>query len=86
MRRSIGDAPARRQPNEPKPEQHPVQRENPAKMPDAEPDADMAEKHALAMFDKKHPVHREALHLLRAIMPDILIPESWFDEPPAMAA
>ena len=31
-------------------------------------------------------MHREALHLLRQILPDIVIPESWFDEPPAMAA
>ena len=66
-----------------------MHRENQAKMPDAEPDASTAEKQALAvkaMFDKKHPMHREALHLLREILPDIVIPESWFDEPPALAA
>ena len=63
-----------------------MHRENQAKMPDAEPNAGKAEKHALAMFNKKHPVHREALHLLREILPDIVIPENWFDEPPALAA
>ena len=63
-----------------------MQRENLAKMPDAEPDAGMAEKHALAMFDKKNPVHRETSHPLREILPDILVPESWFAEAPATAA
>ena len=63
-----------------------MHRENQAKMPDAEPNAGKAEKPAHAMFNKKHPVHREALHRLRKILPDIVIPESWFDEPPALAA
>ena len=55
-------------------------------MPNEEPHAAMAEKLALTMFNKKHPVHREDLNLLRQILPDIVIPESWFDETPAMAA
>ena len=81
--------PPRPRPPEPNAEQNLMQRENPAEMPAAEPDPAMAEKQALAvaaMFDNKHPLHREALHLLREILPDIVIPESWFDEPPAMAA
>ena len=63
-----------------------MHRENQAKMPNAEPNAGMAEKPALAMFNEKKPMHREALHPLWKILPDIVIPESWFDEPPAMAA
>ena len=81
--------PPRPRPPEPNATQDPLHRENQAEMPDAEPDPAMAEKQALAvkaMFDKKHPLHREALHLLREILPDIVIPESWFDEPPALAA
>ena len=81
--------PPRPRPPEPNATQHPLHRENPAELPEAEPDDGMAEKQALAvaaMFDKKHPRHREALHLLREILPDIVIPDSWFDEPPAMAA
>ena len=67
MRRSIVPDPPRRQPREPKPEQHPMQRENPAKMPAPEPNDAMAEKQALAMFNKKNPMHREDSHLLREI-------------------
>ena len=81
--------PPRSRPPEPNATQQPMHRENQAEMPVAKPDDGMAEKQALAvkaMFDKKHPMHREALHLLREILPDIVIPESWFDEPPAMAA
>ena len=57
-------------------------------MPNAEPNDGMAEKQALAvktMFNEKHPVHREALHLLWKILPDIVIPDSRFAETPAMA-
>ena len=81
--------PPRARPPEPNATQDPMHSENQAEMPVAKPDPAMAEKQALAvaaMFDKKHPMHREALHLLREILPDILIPESWFDEPPAIAA
>ena len=46
-----------------------MHRENQAKMPDAEPNAGKAEKPAHAMFNKKHPVHREASKLLREILP-----------------
>ena len=63
-----------------------MHRENQAEMPNEEPHAAMAEKLALAMFNKKHPLHREDLNLLRETLPDIVIPESGFDEPPAMAA
>ena len=81
--------PSRPRPPEPNATQHPLHRENQAEMPVAKPDDGMAEKQALAvaaLFDKKHPRHREALHLLRDILPEIVIPESWFDDPPAIAA
>ena len=63
-----------------------MHRENQAKMPVAKPNAGKAEKQALAMFNEKHPLHREALHPLGKILPDTVIPESWFDEPPALTA
>ena len=41
---------------------------------------------AKALFDKKHPMHREALRMLAEMPPGIVIPETMLDDAPARAS
>ena len=61
---------------------------DPAKMNDEELAAaltDMRAQCAMALFDTKHPMHREALRMLPEILPGIVVPDAWLDDAPAMA-
>ena len=90
----------RRRPPEPKTAQPPLHREysrteravemkDPAKMTDDELAAalrDVRGQAAAALFDKKDPLHREALRMLPEILPGIVIPDAWFEDPLPTAA
>ena len=90
-------SPPRRRPAEQNATHYPMQSEKPpaaskkdlAKMTDDELQAaltDMRAQAAAALFDKKHPLHREALRMLPEILPGIVVPDTWSDDAPAMAA
>ena len=89
--------PLRRRPPAPKAAQHPIHREkapapvkkDPAKMSDEELNAaltDIQTQCATALFDNKHPLHREALRMLPEMLPGIVIPETWLEDALPMAA
>jgi hypothetical protein len=90
-------APPPRRPAKQNATHYPMQSEKPpaaskkdlAKMTDDELQAaltDMRAQAAAALFDKKHPLHREALRMLPEILPSIVVPDTWSDDAPAMAA
>ena len=67
----------------------PAEDKDPAKMTDEELDAALTEvrnQAAKALFDKKHPMHREALRMLAEMPPGIVIPETMLDDAPAIAS
>ena len=87
----------RRRPAEPKATQQPLHREkpsaalakDPSKMTDDELQAgltDMRTQAAAALFDKQHPLHREALRMLPEILPGIVVPDAWLEDALPMAA
>ena len=92
--------PPRRRPPAPKIAQQPMHRENsragraeemkdPATMTDAELAAALSEARGqatAALFDNKDPLHRDALRTLQEILPGIVIPDAWFDDPLPTAA
>ena len=81
--------PIRRRPPEPKPAQHPMHREkapaedkDPSKMTDDELDAALKAMRAqvtVALFDKKHPNHKDALRLLPEMLPGVIVPETMLE-------
>ena len=87
----------RRRPAEPKTTQQPLHREkapaaptkDPSKMTDDELQSaltDMRTEAAAALFDKKHPLHRDALRMLPEILPGIVVPDAWLAEALPIAA
>ena len=83
--------PPRRRPAEPNATHDPMQSEeprtgpkkDPAKMTDNELNAaltDMRTQAAAALFDKKHPMHRDALRMLPQILPGIVVPDALFED------
>jgi hypothetical protein len=84
-------APPRRRPAEPNATHYPMQSEkrpaapkkDPAKMSDEELSTaltDIETKVATALFDKKHPLHREALRMLPEMLPGIVVPDAWLED------
>ena len=41
---------------------------------------------ATALFDKKHPLHRDALRMRPEIRPGIVVPNSWLEDALPVAA
>jgi len=88
--------PPRRRPPEAKPTKHPIHREeprapmkDPAKMTDAEIEENkerILTDSANALFRPHHPRHREALAFLPMILPGIIIPDSYLQDPVPEAA
>ena len=87
----------RRRPPEPKTTQQPMHREkppaapnkDPAKMSDAELEAakdDIRTQCGIALFNPKHPLHRDALELLPQILPGVVIPNSYLQDALTLAA
>ena len=87
----------RRRPAEPKTTQQPLHREkapaaptkDPSKMTDDELQSaltDMRTEAAAALFDKQHPLHRDALRMLPEILPGIVVPEAWLEDALPIAA
>ena len=88
--------PPRRRPAEQNATHYPMQSEkptaapkkDPAKMTDEELSTaltDIETKVATALFDKKHPLHREALRMLPEMLPGIVVPDSWLEDALPMA-
>jgi len=89
--------PPRRRPAEVNAAYNPMHREkpwtepmmDPAKMTDAELQSsltDVRTQCAAALFDKKHPMHREVLRMLPRILPGIVVPDAWLEDAPSLAA
>jgi hypothetical protein len=87
----------RRRPAEQNATHYPMQSEkppaapkkDPAKMSDEELNTaltDIETQVATALFDKKHPLHRDALRMLPEMLPGIVVPESWLEDALPMAA
>ena len=81
----------RRRPAEPNATQDPIQRDKPAAAPKKDPskmtDAELKVamqgvqvEWATVLFDKQHPLHREAVGMLPEFLPGLVIPDSWFDD------
>ena len=88
--------PPRRRPSEAKPAQQPLHREkapaapmkDSAKMTDEELEAakeDIRTQCGIALFNPKHPMHREALELLPEILPGVIVPDSYYQDAPLLA-
>ena len=89
--------PPRRRPAEPKTTQQSMHREKAPAAPEkdlakasdqelADALADLHTQVATALFDKKHPLHRDALRMLPEILPGIVVPDAWLDDALPMAA
>jgi hypothetical protein len=89
--------PLRRRPAEPITTKQPMHRdkapaaqdEDPTKMTDDELQSGLPEMRtqaAMALFDTKHPMHREALRMLPQILPGIVVPDAMLEDPLPMAA
>jgi hypothetical protein len=83
---------ARRRPAEPITTKQPMHRdkapaaqdEDPTKMTDDELQSGLPEMRtqaAMALFDTKHPMHREALRMLPQILPGIVVPDAMLEDP-----
>ena len=86
----------RRRPAEPNATHYPMQSEKPAAAPKKDPAkmtdeelttalTDIETKVATALFDKKHPLHREVLRMLPEMLPGIVVPDSWLEDALPMA-
>ena len=87
--------PFRRRPAEANATQDPIQRDKPAAAPKKDiskmTDAELTvAKQAVqvdwarVLFDKQHPLHREAVGMLPEYLPGLVIPDSWFEDAPPM--